>query len=369
MRQRRLIAFLFAATLAWLPVSVSAQEAASLVGVETVREEPLVQTAPVIGRLVALQAGNIAARIGGPVRKVYVDVGDRVQKKQLLVELDEERLVADLTQAEAELAQAMADHGTFKAEVDLARMDMSRQEGLRTSTAFSQAKFDDAQKRFAVAESKAVSAEAKIQIMKAAVQRKRIDVEYTKVRAPYAGVIVQRSTEAGAYVNAGEAMMRMIGDEALEVEAEVPSNRLAGLPTGRIIDVRLDDGTSHKAKVRAILPSENPLTRTRTVRLEPEFGGVKRPLAESQSVTVFIPIGEERRVLTVHKDAVLKRPDGDRVFVVKEGTAEERKVELGNEVGSRMEVLTGLASGDEVVIRGNERLRPGAAVRIQKGAT
>ena len=77
----------------------------------------------------------------------------------------------------------------------------------------------------------------------------------------------------------------------------------------------------------------------------------------------MIPVGEAREVVTVHKDAILNRPNGSVVFVVVDGQAMIRPVMLGESVGSRVAVSDGLAPGDLVVVRGNERLRPGQPVR------
>ena len=118
-----------------------------------------------------------------------------------------------------------------------------------------------------------------------------------------------------------------------------------------------------------MLPAENPLTRTRTVRFEPDFKAGERRLADSQSVSIDIPLGANRRVLTVHKDAILKRQGSDLVYVISSDVAEPRTISLGEEIGSRVEVLDGLKAGDKVVVRGNERLQPGAKVRVEKGAS
>lgn len=351
-----------------LASSVAAQEP-SLVRVEAVRFEPLTQTVPVIGRLVSLRSGNIAARIGGPVKQIFVKVGSRVTQDQVIAHLDDETLKADKDLAASELAEARADHATWAAEVELARTELKRQRRLRRSAAFSQAKFEDAEKKVAVAVSKVKRAEAKIAIKEAALERKILDMEYAVVRAPYDGVVVRRFTEMGAFVDKGEALVKLIGDRSLEIEADVPYRRIAGLAVGRDVGVTLDDGTRHRARVRAMLPSENPLTRTRVVRLEPNFAKTTRPLAESQSVTIEVPIGSERRVLTVHKDAILKRQGIDLVYVVENDIAEPRAVTLGESVGGRIEVLKGLTDGELVVVRGNERLRPGGRVRIEKGST
>ena len=111
-------------------VPVAAQDV-QLVQVAPVKKEPLRQTVPVIGRLVSLRSGEIAARIGGPVEAIMAEVGDRVTKGQIIAMIDAEALVADEQMAQSELAEAQAEHATWAAEAALARTDLKRQEGLR----------------------------------------------------------------------------------------------------------------------------------------------------------------------------------------------------------------------------------------------
>ena len=364
---------LFAAVLiTWVaaPGPAMAQDPeAMLVRVEKVRTEPFTQTVPIVGRLVSLRMGDIAARISAPVESIRVEVGDRVTKGQVMAVLDAEILRAEQNLAQSELDEAGAELKTWAAETDVAKTNLRRQKGLRSSVAFSQAKFEDAQKQLAVAEARVERAKANVAIKRSNLERKQIDVEYASVRAPYAGVVMRRYTEAGAYVNKGDPLARVIGDRSLEVEALIPNKRLNGLSIGRKVEFKLDDGSRHQAKVRSILPSENPRTRTRIVRLVPEFGKTKRPLAESQSVVVYVPISDNRRVITVHKDAILKQPSGDIVYVVKKDVSQIRPVVLGEALGGRFEVISGLKEGEVVVIRGNERLQPGAKVHIGKGSS
>ncbi len=340
---------------------------ASLVRVDAVRVEPLIQTVPVIGRLVARKTGEVAARIAGSVAEFRVEVGDRVQKGDVIALLDPETLKAQKLLSASALAEAKADLVTAQAEVTLARQEVDRLEGLRKSVAFPQGRYDDARQRVTVAEAKVAKARATVGAREASLDLADLNLRYSRITAPYSGMVVRRLTEVGAYARAGDAVVRLIGDKALEAEADVPSARLAGLPPGAVVGITLDSGRRLKATVRAVLPSENPLTRTRIVRFVPDFGTDTDGLADAQSVTVDVPVGKPRTVLTVHKDAIIKKASGDTVFVVDNGKAAPRVIRLGEASGVRMEVLGGLKSGDKVVVRGNERLRPGAAVRIDSG--
>ena len=345
-------------------VPAKAQQEESLVRVDTIRVEPLEQRVPVIGRLVARQAGVVAAQVDAPLAAYMVEVGDRVERGDVIALLDKPSLQATRDLEAADVRQSEAELNTAIAELKLAKQELNRLERLKSSAAFSQGRYDDVSQQVTIAEGKVHESEAAILSAKAFLQIAEIDLANTEIRAPYAGVISRRMTEAGAYVRQGDPVVRLVGDQTLEIEAAVPFDRLSGVTTGTEIDFSLDDGSYHKATVRAILPEENPLTRTRAVRLVPKFSETTRPLAVEQSATVHVPVGAPRDVLTVHKDAVTKRGNSSLVYVVKDGTAELRPVVLGEPTGNRFEVIHGLADGEAVVVRGNERLQPGDKVRI-----
>ena len=367
MRSWSLIAALFALVVIAAGGSARAQDA-SLVFVDKIRVEPLSQTVPVIGRLVALQSGDVASRIGGAVMEFEVEVGDRVTKGQLIAVLDTALLEAQLAVAEGELGQADADLVSSEAQLQLNQQELDRYAGLQGTQAFSKARFEDAQQNVERAKAAIRRVEAQIATRKASLELTRLNLAYARIKAPYDGVVTRRMVETGAYVSLGDPVVHMMADQTMEIEADVPSSRLASLKPGVDVTFTLDDGSTHTARVRAMLPSENPLTRTRAVRFTPRWDRSLSGLADAQSVTVRVPVGVIREVLTVHKDAIIKRRGKNVVYVVADGSAELRPIELGEATGGRIEVLDGLTKDEQVVIRGNERLQPGAKVRIDTGS-
>jgi RND family efflux transporter MFP subunit len=344
--------------------TVQAQAPAALVQIDTVRIEPLAQTVPIIGRLVARQAGTIATRINGPVAALRVEIGDRIKTGQIVAVLDTAMLTVQRDLTQARVAESQAALKTRKAELALAQQDVKRLARLKDSAATTRAAFDDALQAEVIAHAQVAEAQASIATARANLRLVQINLDDAEIRAPYGGVVVQRLTEAGSYVKIGDDIVRIVADQSLEVEADVPFERLAGLTPGTVTAMALDDGTVHHAIVRAIIPEENNRTRTRAVRFAPKFGTTHNPLAVDQSVTLQIPIGVPRPVLSVHKDAVIQRGGNSIVYVVQEDTAQIRTIQLGESVGSRFEVVSGLSEGDVVVIRGNERLRPNDKVQI-----
>jgi len=337
---------------------------ASLVGVDEVRLEPLSQTVPVTGRLVARQAGRVAAQVAGAVVEMKVEVGDRVEKGQVLAILDLASLNAEVSVVEGELLQAQAQLDFDKADLRLAQQGLKRQERLKRSGAFSKAQYEDSVQIVARANASVARRLAEVATRQAALGMKQIDLAKATVSAPYAGVVTRRMAEAGSYVRVGDPVVNLISDRTLEIEVDVPSLRIVGLKPGVMVSFDLDSGQKFEARVRAVLPSENPLTRTRMVRFVPDFSRNRERLADAQSVIVHVPIGIQRDIVSVHKDAIIKRGTENIVFVVSDEKALSRTIKLGQAAGNRVEVLAGLEQGEKVVVRGNERLRGGASVRI-----
>ena len=341
-------------------------EKATTVHVDPVRREPLLQTVPIIGRLVACRAGVVAARVVGPVAEIHVEVGDQVAAGDVIAVVDQDRAEAERDLQAARIAEAEAARETSQAELQLRRQELDRLEGLRASPAFSKGQYNDKLQQMAMAAGNVAKAQAARASAEAEFRLAEITLRDTEVRAPFTGVVTQRHTEIGAQVDRGNPVVTLVDHLCLEVEADVPQTRTAGLATGTIVTFELD-GRTFDAEVRAVIPDENPLTRTRTVRFIPKLGDDRANLAANQSVVIYVPAGEGRKVISVEKDAILHRGGLPAVFVATDGHAELRSVRLGEAVGSRFEVLEGLAEGDVVIVRGNERLQPGQPILIDEG--
>jgi RND family efflux transporter MFP subunit len=331
---------------------------------DAVIEEDLSQTTPVIGQLVARQAGPVSARVSGPVESVQVQVGDRVKKGDVLVVVASDRLQSESDRNLALVEQKQAMVAIAEAELEKLRQERQRIDDLRQSSAFSQKRRDDVIQDVAMKQGSLANRTAELAQAVEQLNRANIDLRDAAVRAPYDGVVTAKMTEVGAYVAVGSPVVTLVNQKTLEIEVQVPTSRLGGLRPGAEVQIALDDGTRHKAKVRAVVPEENPLTRTRAVRLTPTLGDVLKQPALYQSVTVGVPLGGADKVVTVHKDAVTRDEGRPLVFVVAGGRVERRDVVLGESVGQRFAVIRGLQAGERVVVRGNEQLSSGDAVRV-----
>ena len=352
--------FILAVMALYLQPSIAtAQRGPSAVGVQAVEMRALSETVPVFAEIVTARDGAVASRVSGTVARIDVLAGTRVMQGDLLVELDTELLTILLAQTNAQMAEAQAAIATAELRVGRTQNVFTRINALRDSSAFSQGRFDEAEADMLEARSQLTEVNARQKSIEAQVAQARYQLERSQIKAPFAGVVIDVSTIPGAFIQAGTPVVRLLDIASFEVEASVPARLVAGLETGQPMRALLETGETLEVSVRAILPVEETSTRTRSVRFAaPALSDVPNP-ALGQSVTVEIPVGAAREVLSVPKDALVQARGGWSVFVADEGKAQPRTVQIGVALGNQYEVLKGLAAGDMVVVRGNERLRPG----------
>lgn len=322
----------------------------AIVGADAVQLEPVNQTSLAIGRFVTLNEAVVPALLPSHVTRIAVEVGDSVGEGDALAVLDVDRLALEVQRAEANLAAA-------EARAKAAGRRLERAEALRESSAFSEAHLDDAR-------GEAEDSAAQVRAATAAFNLARTDFRHGTVRAPFDGVVEVRHVDLGEAVQPGTPVATLVSDSALEVEADVPSRRVPALVPGSEVAITLADGAALQARVRAVGAVENPRTRTRRVRFVPVLPGDRTRPAVGESVELHIPISAGGQVATVSKDAILQRQGISLVYAIVDGVAQIRPVELGDAVGDRFIVLAGVAAGEMVVVRGNERLRPGQPVTV-----
>ncbi len=343
-----------------VPALVLAQGRPAAVGTALVETRTVAETVSVFGEVINGRASDVAARVGGIAAAVPVRTGDRVSKGDVLVRLDTELLQIETERAEAEVTIARAQISIADAQLDRAEQAQARAERLASADVIERAG------DYAAALGNREQALARLVSAEIAVRETRYRLENAVIRAPFDGVVLSVPAEIGQFIAAGSEVATLIDTGALEVEANVPARYISALDDGIEVSARTDAADQLTLQLRAILPTEFSATRTRPVL----FDIVERSgaIAQGQAVTLEVPVSTPRAVTVVPKDALVQSGSGWTVFVNAEGTAQPRGVEVGIALADGFEVLSGLAPGDEVVVRGNERLRPGQAIAPSGGA-
>jgi HlyD family secretion protein len=319
------------------------------VNVVTPQTTSLAQKINANGSLAAWQEAIIGAEANGlKITDVRVNVGDRVQRGDVLATLQSDTLRAELAQAEGLLAEATASAQEAKSQSDRARS--LQQQGFFSNAQLSQTLAVDA------------SAQARVQSARAMVQLQTVRLTQTQVRAPDAGVISARQATVGSVVGAGAELFRLIRQGRIEWRAEVTAAEIGRIQVGAPVQVKAASGQQLQGKVRMVAPSVDAQTRNAIVYVDlPAATGSARAGMYAQGE---IALGQTQ-ALTVPQSAVVVRDGFSYVYTVgADQKVSQLKVQTGRQSGDRVEVTSGLKADARVVASGGAFLNHGDTVRV-----
>lgn len=310
---------------------------------------------------------TIVSKVPGEVQRITVVEGDRVQRGQLLVQLDQRDFAIALRQAKAQFAAAQAGIETAQAGLDAVDTTHARVAALVQKEAVSKASFDDVDGQRKVTAAQLKGAQAQAELGKVAIDAAATNLGYTTIRAPFDGVVSKRMVDPGARVVPQAPLLAIIDASNVKVEGGVPEGELPyvkqGSPASIIVEAL--GTTALQAVVDRLDPVVDPRTRTATVTVMlPNADGRLQP---GMSARVVLDLGQAEAP-AVPDDALIKSELGasrGEVVVVKDGRAHRRELVLGQRAGDVVEVKKGLTAGDEIVRGGQEKLEEGQAVEVE----
>jgi membrane fusion protein (multidrug efflux system) len=308
------------------------------VTVQTVESQRVERTVDFVGTLHAFAEAEVAAEVDGRLTAISADLGDQVAKGQILATLEGSELEAKLREAEASLQKN--------------QNDQRRAQQLRDQKIMSQQEFD------AIASAASVS-QARRDVL-------AIQVEHTRIRAPFDGRIAKRQVDVGNYVRTGTPVFVLVADNPLRLRGEVPERFAAEVKTGQevrgFVEAYPDDAID--GRLTRISPAANPESRALTVEaLVPNGDGLLKTgfFCKAQILT-----RTDAEALVVPVEALVSFAGVTRVFVVDEaGVAHGREVETGLRLGAMVEVSKGLTAGERVATSGLARLSEGTRVVVR----
>ena len=345
------------ATLAFLlnfgAFQLEAQEAP--VEITLARTAEIPKRVELSASVVSPRTANVSTDIGGLVRSVIVDLGDRVKAGASLVWLD-----AKLEQLALQQAIAAKD----EARERLANAEREARIGRQL------AKKNNLAKNILDAREAAVRiAAAALRRIEALAEQHHERVKRHHIRAPFEGVVAQRVANEGEWVTPGAVIVKLVETARLYVDVPMPQHYYSLLGDSLRVKLRFAamPGQTFAAEVVARVPVSDPTARTFTLRLRPEIGeGILIP---GMSAQVVVDYGAHARGIVVPRDAIIRYPDGRTSLWItiadgKTTKVSELLVELGPAFDGMVHIKSGLADGATVVVRGNESLREGQRVRL-----
>lgn len=288
----------------------------------------------VVGSVQSRQRAEIEAKVSARVERIPVVPGSAVKAGDLLVQLDDREIQARLDQAVATLEQA--------------ENDLRRFTGLLEQETVTQAEFDAVQARQRVAQAAKVEAETML--------------GYTRVTAPFDGLVTRKLSEVGDLALPGRALVVLEDPDALRLDADVPEALIGRIDPGAELQVTAASvGHPIMGRVSEISPAADPQSRTFRVKLDlPTTPGLRL----GQFGRVAVPV-EGGAALQVPASAVLLRGQMEIVFVVEEGKARLRLVKTGKHLGDNVELLSGVEEGETIVADGVNQILDGQPIEVR----
>jgi RND family efflux transporter MFP subunit len=299
--------------------------------IETVKQ-PAVEE--VVGTVQPKLQAVIEAKVSGRITRMPVTVGQSVKQGDVLVELATQEVQARLDQANAAFQQA--------------ELDFNRTANLRKQQAATQGEFDAAQARYnmakaTVAESEALSG-------------------YAKIVAPFDGVVARKLADEGDLAMPGKSLLELEGRAGLRLVADVPSLLASRVLPDAKLAVQVDTlADPIMGTVVEISPGADPASRTVRMKLDlPETAGLRT----GQFGRLAVPV-DEAAFLFVPPPALVRRGQLEILFVAADGKAQMRLVRSGKDTPQGIEILTGLAPGESVVVEGAGTIRDGQSLQVR----
>jgi RND family efflux transporter MFP subunit len=317
-----------------------------------VEEAVNIEIAPFIwvsGTVIGRFDSKIAAEVEGTLETV-LEVGDRINQNDVIAKVDDTTYRLALNQIESEVKP-------IATMVEFYRREAERLEKLAKQNNAARNQLDQTQ-------TNRDEALAKIRVVKAKLAMARDNFNRTTVRAPFSGVVTERFKAPGERVDAGDQIVRLINTDRVEIQARIKQESFGYIKPGDAIKIRGPSGDV-RGIIRVAIPVGDDISRLYEIRVDfdnPDWSA-------GTAVQIASPINEKQNVIAVSRDALVIRQSGVIIYKINgNNQAELVPVETGMSNTTHIQVFGNINEHDKIVVRGNERLRPGQMVEIISGS-
>ena len=382
------VAFFLYAILRFSGKKAHAEESQQMLrpaAVVLVTRSPIVDSLNLSGTFRPYQEVDVHAKVAGYIQHIFVDVGDKVKQGQVLAVLEVPELNAQVLGAKAdiqrtqnaidrarsEIERAQSTHSAYHAAYTRLKEAASARPGLIAEQELDDAMAKNNESEATVVSARAALAEAQSQLSVAQANLERIAAleAYSQITAPFTGVITKRYADTGALIQAGTSsatqslpVVRLAEWSKLRLVVPVPESAVPQIHLASIVKVRVPAlGRTFDGKVARFADALDQ--QTRTMQTEIDVDNLDGTLVEGMYAETYLILNHKDGVLTVPIQAISRNGSMVSVLVVNDrNQIEERPVKLGYEGSDRIEIQSGLAEKDRVVIGNRSDFRPGEKV-------
>ena len=309
------------------------------------------------GTLQGMIESPIYARASGYVLRWNKDIGARVNKGDVLAEID-------TPEVDQQLSQAVAARQQAAASLELAKSSAERWEALRKKDAVTQQEYTERTSAYTQAQANLAAADANV-------RRLQKTEEFKRVVAPFSGVVTARSVEVGDLINGGNggadrALFRLAQIDTLRVYVYVPQAYAQRIQVGDKVTVTQAELAGKEFAGTVVRTAGAIDAATRTLQVEVNLPNKDSALLAGAYVQVALPLSGTSNAMLVPSNVLLFRPEGPRVAVVSgDGKVKLHTVTLGHDLGNKLEILSGIGTGDQLVVNPADSLADGDQVQIR----
>ncbi len=366
----------------------SVERSTRVAAVVLAARQPLENSLRLSGEFRPYQEIDVHAKVAGYIRHIYVDVGDKVKQGQTLAVLEVPELNAQVAGAEADiqrskdaiqraandLRRAKSSHAASHAAYTRLNEASKARPGLIAEQELDDALARDQEAEAQVGAAEAALAEAKSQLNVAEANQERYAAleAYSRITAPFAGVVTRRDADTGSLIQAGtasdtqsEPVVRLAQYSRLRLVVPVPESAVPDLHSGDIVDVRVPS-LDRTFKGRIARYSDALSDETRTMHTEIDVDNADGTLVTGMYAETELQLQHPQSALTIPIQALRRNGDNGEVMVVSpDGTVQMRDVKLGAEGKDRIEISSGLSEGERVIVGNLSEFQPGEKVEAK----
>lgn len=348
-------------------IKVEVQEDLEAVEVASPSKRDIAISYILSGKLSGIEDVIIMSELSFPakVKKVNVKLGDRVSKGQVLFILDDENIRKQIEQAEAAYNLANKNLKSQKEQIENAKINFQRIEELYKEGAVSKQQYEQA--RLGASDTLIEALEAQVNQARVVLDQAYSQLEKTVVKSPIDGYAVAINVQENEFVTSGQLSMRIVNIDKLTVNLGIAEQIINKIQKGQEVKVNVRVATDETliGIVKAVSPV--PDERTGIYPVEIEIDNMDGLIKPGMFAEIVFDIEKVENVLSIPSEAVKNIDGKNYVFIVNDGIAKLKQVELGLENGKFTQIISGLTEDDKIIVKGQDYIEDGQKVRIVRG--
>ncbi len=333
-----------------------------------IKPEPIRETLRLTGNVEAEEEISVQPRVSGRLVSLVVDEGQAVKKGQLLAELDDESIRLQLQQSEANIANIKANLKQAEINVKKNKAEKERYRELLINRYVSQYEYENAENTYLAAEANWEGINAQLESQQKNYELLKLQLTQTRLSSPIDGFVLQKLVTPGNNLTTGTTVVTVAALNQVKLTFSVDQKNAAKLIKGSEVSFSTDafPDKIFQGKIKQLSPIYDP--NTHTLNLTAVIPNPQRLLSPGMFGTAEIIIGGKSSALVLPQDAVINQDNQSGVFIVDNNQiAHFQPVKTGLTAEGKVEILSGLKEGDQVVVIGQNRLRSGQEVQLLGG--